>query len=176
MLALGAFVAFVILQRLVELRLSRRNARALQRLGAREHGRGHFPMLVVLHTLFPIALVLEVARLGARPPASWPVWLAMFIAAQALRYSAIRALGARWNVRIWVVPGEPPIRRGPYRWLRHPNYLAVIVELAAAPMIFGAWRTAIAFSALNLAALAIRIPAEEQALGLRQPARDPGRG
>jgi len=88
------------------------------------------------------------------------VWLA----AQGLRVAAVRALGERWNVRIVVVPGEPPVSRGIYRWLAHPNYLAVALEFVSAPTMFGAWRTAGAFSALNALAMAVRIPAEERAL------------
>ena len=114
--------------------------------------------------LFPIALACEVLLLGARPWPSWPLWLGFWVGTQALRFAAIRSLGDRWHVRIWVVPGMPLVRDGPYRWLRHPNYLAVVVELIAAPLMFGAWRTALGISALNLVALAIRIRAEEQAL------------
>ncbi len=164
---LALFLAFLVLQRLAELRLSARHERALRARGAVEHGRGHFPVFVVLHALFPLALAGEVALLGARPGPLWPLWLALFAAAQALRYSAIRALGERWSVRVWALPAEPPLTRGPYRFLRHPNYLAVVVEFAAAPLMFGAWRTALAFSALNALALALRIPVEERALGMR---------
>ena len=124
---------------------------------------------MLVHVLFPLALIAEVLGLGVRPPGAWPLWLALFLAAQVLRVAAIRALGERWHVRIWVVPGMPLVRRGPYRFLRHPNYLVVVLELLAAPMMFGAWRTALAISALNLAALAIRIPAEERALAAAAP-------
>ena len=160
-----AFVAVLVLQRLGELALSARHEVRLKALGAREHAREHFPLFVFLHALFPVCLLLEVFRLGARPSAAWPLWLALYVAAQGLRVAAIRALGERWHVRIWVVPGLALVRRGPYRFLRHPNYLAVTIELLAAPLLFGAWRTAIAVSALNLLALAIRIRAEERALG-----------
>ena len=109
----------------------------------------------------------------ARPGPAWLVWLALFAAAQALRYAAIAALGERWSVRVLALPAAPLVRRGPYRWLRHPNYVAVIVELAAAPMIFGAWRTALAASAVNLAALALRVRVEERALGIGDGVRPP---
>ncbi|MBI5709118.1 MAG: hypothetical protein HZC42_02280 [Candidatus Eisenbacteria bacterium] len=155
------------MQRLAELRLSARHERTLRARGAVEHGRAHFPLLVGLHALFPLALAGEVTLLGARHGALWPLWLGLFAAAQALRYSAIRALGTRWSVRVWALPAEPPLARGPYRFLRHPNYLAVVVEFAAAPLMFGAWRTALAFSAFNALALAVRIPVEERALGMR---------
>ena len=165
LLWLALFLAALTAQRVSELAISARNEKRLQAIGAREHAAGHFPLLLLVHVLFPIALVCEVILLGTRPGRLWPLWLALCLAAQALRFASMRALGERWHVRIWVVPGLPPVRHGPYRWLRHPNYLAVVIELVAAPMIFGAWRTAVGVSALNLVALAIRIRAEEQALG-----------
>jgi methyltransferase len=91
--------------------------------------------------------------------------LAVAIGAQALRWWAIATLGWRWNTRIIVVPGASPFTGGPYRFLRHPNYLAVILEMLAIPLVHGAWLTALVFSSLNAALLAIRIPAEERALG-----------
>ena len=114
--------------------------------------------------LLPRVVPAQVLAQGARPWKSWPVWLGLWLAAQALRYAAVRALGERWSVRILALPGEPLVRRGPYRFLRHPNYIAVVVELIAAPLMFGAWRTAIAISLLDFLALRIRIPAEERAL------------
>ena len=161
---LGAFLAVVVLQRLIELALSARNARRMKARGARESGAGHFPLIVLVHVLYPLALAFEVLRLGARPGPLWPLWLALWVGAQALRYAAIRALGDRWNVRILVLPGAPLVQRGPYRWLRHPNYLAVAVELVAGPMIFGAWWTALLISALDAVALWLRIRAENWAL------------
>ncbi len=125
----------------------------------------------MLHAFYPVALVAEVFR-GARPGPGWPLWLGCWLAAQALRLAAIGALGERWNVRIVVLPGVPPVRRGIYRWLAHPNYLAVALEFVAAPLMFGAWRTAIAASTMNAVAMAVRIPAEERALreaGGREP-------
>ena len=162
--ALLAFYAVLLLERGNELAISARHARRLAARGAREFGGEHFPLLVALHVLYPLALGFEVVGLGARPGPAWPAWLAAWLAAQALRAWAMRSLGAFWNVRVWVVPGRPAIRRGPYRLIPHPNYLAVAIELAAGPLLFGAWRTAIAASALNAVAMAIRIPVEERAL------------
>jgi len=162
---LVAFLAVLALQRVGELVHARRNERRLGARGGREHAAGHFPLIVLVHVLFPLALVAEVLVAGARPRAWWPLWLVAWLAAQGLRYWAVATLGDRWSVRIWTVPGEPPVRRGPYRFLRHPNYVAVALELAAAPLMFGAWRTALAIGALNAVALWIRIRAEEQALG-----------
>jgi methyltransferase len=147
-----------------ELMLSARNSRRLLARGAREHGREHYPWLIALHALFPVALVVEVIVLGARPNVLAPLWLALWLGAQGMRYAAIRALGERWTTRVLVLPGAPLVHRGPYRWLRHPNYLAVVIELIAAPLIFGAWRTALVFSLANLPLLRVRIRCEEHAL------------
>jgi methyltransferase len=171
--ALAAFLAFVVAQRAFELLLSARNARRLFARGAREHGREHFPLLVVLHTLAPIALIAEVWGLGTRPGAWAPLWLALWILAQGLRWASMWALGERWNVRVIVLPGVPLVRRGPYRWLRHPNYLAVAVEVLAGPLLFGARRTALAFSIANLLAHAVLIRSEERALAGVEPQADP---
>ena len=160
---LVAYLVALVVQRVGELLLSRRNLRRLLARGAREAGAGHFWMFVLLHLLYPMGLVWEVVR-GARPGAGWPLWLALWLGAQALRVAAVAALGDRWNVRIVVLPGVPAVRTGIYRWLAHPNYLAVAVEFVAAPLMFGAWRTAFAGSLLNAVAMAVRIPAEERAL------------
>ena len=164
LLALTAYLVFLVVQRLFELALSARHQRALAVRGGYEVGASHFWVFVVLHSLYPIALAVEVLGFGALPDGRWPLWLALWIGAQALRAAAHRALRDRWTVRIWVVPGLAPVSGGIYRWLRHPNYVAVTLELVAGAMLFGARRTAIAASALNLAAMLIRIPAEEQAL------------
>jgi methyltransferase len=153
----------VIVQRIVELYVSSVNTRNLRASGAIEHGAGHFPMLVAVHVLYPVALVLEVIFLGSRPGPAWPLWLALWLAAQALRYSAVHALGPRWSVGIWVERGRPLVRTGPYAHMRHPNYCAVVIELLCGPLIFGAWRTALVISILDLIALRVRARAEERA-------------
>jgi methyltransferase len=161
---LAAFLAYHLAERAFELALSARHARRLFARGAREHGRGHFPALVAMHTLFPIALAAEVLALGARPGRLAPLWIVLFVAAQGLRMASMRALGEFWTVRVIVLDGAALVRRGPYRFLRHPNYLAVVIELLSAPLMFGAWRTALAFSIANLLALRVRIRCEERAL------------
>jgi methyltransferase len=158
-------VLLVAVQRLAELRLSSRNARRLLARGGVEAGRGHMPLLVALHVGFLTACPLEVW--GLDRPLRW--WLAapalvVLILAQVLRIRAIRALGERWSVRVIVVPGAAPVESGPYRHIRHPNYLAVILEIASIPLIHGAWIAAAVFSALNGAALALRIHVEERLL------------
>ncbi|MDQ2647541.1 MAG: hypothetical protein M3020_27340 [Myxococcota bacterium] len=160
-----AFVALVALQRVAELRLSRRNERWLRERGAQEHAPGHFRAMQLLHTLWFVSSILEVTLL--RP--LFQTWLAVpaalcFGAGQCLRYAAIRSLGTRWSVRIWTLPGAPPVARGVYRYLRHPNYLGVVLEIAALPLIHSAWRTALLFSVANAALLVVRIRKEEQAL------------
>ncbi len=172
-LALGAYLIVLAFQRVAELAISRRHARALAARGAQEFGRGHFAMFVVLHALYPLVLVAEVLVLSVRPPDAWPVWLLLWLGAQALRVWAIASLGAFWNVRVWVLPGAAPVARGAYRFLRHPNYVAVVLEFIAAPMMFGAWRTALVCSALNAMALLVRIPIEQRALRWAATAGEP---
>jgi methyltransferase len=161
---LALFLVVLAAQRLGELLHSARNTRRLLARGARECGADHFPLIVLVHVLFPLCLMAEVLILGARPDRFWALWLGLWLAAQTLRFAAVRALGERWSVRILVLPGAPLVRRGPYRFLRHPNYVAVFVELIAAPLMFGAWRTAVAITLLDLVALRVRIRAEEAAL------------
>ncbi len=153
-------------ERLGELALSRRNARRAFAQGGYEVAAGHFGAMATLHTLFLVACAVEVVWCRrACPGAIGAVACAAALAAQALRQWAIATLGDRWNVRIIVVPGAPPVTAGPYRLVRHPNYLAVVVELAAVPLAHGAWLTAVAFSLANALMLRVRIPAEEAALG-----------
>jgi methyltransferase len=164
---LAGLVAFLLLltaQRVSELFISARHARRLLARGAREVGREHYPLLILLHASFPIALVVEVLALHARPGRLAPLWIMLLLGAQGLRVAAMRALGERWTTRVLVLPGAPPVVTGPYRWLRHPNYVAVVTEFIAAPLLFGAWRTALVFSLANLMALRVRIRCEERAL------------
>jgi len=159
-------LAAVALERIVELVLSTRNARLARARGGVESGRGHYPVMAVFHGLFLLCCAAEVVVLRRPFPGTlgW-VALGVVVAAQALRYWAITTLGWRWNTRIVVVPGTAPITAGPYRWVRHPNYVAVIAEMAALPLVHGAWLTALLFSLGNAALLRVRIRAEEQALG-----------
>ncbi|MGH7001572.1 MAG: isoprenylcysteine carboxyl methyltransferase family protein [Stellaceae bacterium] len=159
-------VAIVGLERLFELWLSRRNAHRAFARGGVETGRAHYRAMVVVHTAFLAACVGEAAVFHrAFPPILGWLAIAGVVVAQALRYSAVLALGERWNTRIVVIPGAAPVTSGPYRFVRHPNYIAVALELVALPMVHGCWLTAIVFSAANLLLMRIRIPAEEAALG-----------
>lgn len=170
-----ALLGAVVAMRGVELLVSARNARRLRARGAVEHGRGHYPAMVALHAGLLAACALEPWRL----PERWPLAVAVpaaaaVVAAQGLRWWVIGTLGERWTTRVLVLPGAPPVRGGPYRWLRHPNYLAVAIEVLALPLACGAWRTAIAAAAAHAALLAVRIRAEERALGA--PWREAFRG
>ncbi|HEV3074229.1 MAG TPA: isoprenylcysteine carboxylmethyltransferase family protein [Thermoanaerobaculia bacterium] len=158
-------IAGVAAQRLVELRLARRHQRALEARGAVEVAPRHYRAMVLLHGAFLVACPLEVWWLR-RPflPALAAAMAALLVAAQALRYWAIATLGERWTTRIVCLPGVPPVSAGPYRFLRHPNYLAVVAEMAALPLLHGAWLTAAVYSAANAAVLTVRIRAEESAL------------
>ena len=157
-------VGLVSIQRLLELALSLRNERLLRARGAVERGRGHYPLMVVLQVLWLLSTLVEGLLRGPSLPAWWPVPLALFLLVQPLRYWAILSLGDHWNTRVLVVPGAKLVARGPYRYLRHPNYIVVAVEIATLPLIFGAWATALVFFALNAMLLFVRIREENRAL------------
>ena len=169
MLPYVLLVAAVALERVAELAVSKRNIAWALAQGGVERGFGHYTFMVVLHSALLIACVVEAAFREFVPALGWPM-LGLVVLAQALRWWCIASLGPRWNTRVVVVPGRPLVRRGPYRWLRHPNYLAVVVEGAALPLVHSAWITAIAFTVLNAALLAVRIRSENGALGLAAPA------
>jgi methyltransferase len=157
-------VGLVAGQRLLELRLSRRHERILRARGAVERGGGHYPLMVGLHVMWLLSTLVEGILRGPGLPAYWPIPLALFLLVQPLRYWAIFSLGEYWNTRVLIVPGTRLVRRGPYRYLRHPNYVVVFVEIATFPLIFGAWVTALIFSILNAALLYVRIREENRAL------------
>jgi methyltransferase len=158
-------IGLVAAGRLFELRIAGRNFRALLARGGVEAGSEHYRWMVLLHTAFLIACPLEVWLLG-RPfiPGFAAVMLLLVVLAAALRWWVIATLDGRWTTRIVCLPGVAPVTGGPYRFLRHPNYLAVIVEMFALPLVHTAWLTAVLFSALNAVLLRVRIRAEEAAL------------
>lgn len=164
----GAYLTLLLVvaaERLVELRISRRNAAAAMAQGGIELGQAHYRWMKVLHTSLLVGAALEVVLLHRSfdPRLAW-LWLSLVVAAQALRYWCIATLGECWNVRVIVVPGRQPVTNGPYRFLRHPNYVAVALEGFALPMVHGAWLTALIFSVLNALLLRVRIRCEEGAL------------
>jgi len=153
------------LERLAELVVSKRNAAWAFERGGVESGRGHYPVMVVLHTGLLVGCLVEAwwSDRGVAPLLAWSM-LALVVASQALRWWCIGALGRQWNTRVIVVPGLPLVARGPYRFLRHPNYVVVVVEGAALPLVHGAWITAVVFTVANAALLTVRIRTEERAL------------
>jgi methyltransferase len=163
-------LGFVVAQRLAELVLARRNTRRLLAADGREIGAGHYPLFIVLHGAWLAALALAV------PWSATPVWplVAVFLALQAARVWVIASLGRFWTTRIITLDGVPLTRRGPYRWVRHPNYWIVVGEIAVLPLAFGAWHVALAFSLLNALLLRHRIRLEEAALAARRDHSPPG--
>ena len=157
-------VVLVAGQRLFELKFSRRNEKRLRARGAIERGRGHYPFMVAMHVLWLVSTLVEGLLRGPALPVYWPVPLALFLLVQPLRYWAVFSLGDNWNTKILVVPGAKPVRSGPYRYLDHPNYVVVVVEILTFPLIFGAWLTALVFTVLNAAVLRVRIKEENRAL------------
>jgi methyltransferase len=158
-------VAAVALERVAELVVSRRNAAWSLQRGGVEYGARHYPAMVVLHTALLAACLLEVLGAGRPfvPALGWPMLLVV-VASQALRWWCITTLGHQWNTRVIVVPGLRLVARGPYRRLRHPNYVAVVAEGIALPLVHSAWVTALCFTALNAVLLRVRISTENAAL------------
>lgn len=157
-------LGLVTLQRMGELVWSRRNERRLRDAGAVEAERSHYPLLVLLHAGW-LAAMLALIPAETLPD---PWLLAAYVAVQGLRLWTMASLGPYWTTRILTLPGVPLVRRGPYRWLRHPNYVVVVAEVALLPLVFGALGIALIFSAANLILLAIRIRAEDAALAPRR--------
>jgi methyltransferase len=164
-------IAYVILiglvaaERVAELVVSQRNLATSTARGGSEFGAGHYPAMVVLHTALLAACLIEVLALHRPfiPALGWPM-LALVLAAQGLRWWCIATLGWQWNTRVVVVPGAPRVTGGPYRYLPHPNYVAVALEGVALPLVHTAWITALAFTVLNAALMAARIKVENAAL------------
>jgi methyltransferase len=165
-------VAVVAGERLVELSVARRHAGWALAAGGVEHGRGHYPFMVGLHVLLLAGAAIE-PILFDRPfaAARFAAGCAALVAAAALRLWTIATLGRRWTTRVIVLPGWPLLTGGPFRFMRHPNYVAVVLEVAALPIAVGAWFTAAAAGLMNLLLLAVRIRCEEEALGIRGGAR-----
>lgn len=157
-------VAFLVVQRIAELGLARRNGARLRAQGAVEFGAAHYPLMVALHTFWLLGLWV----FGHARDVNL-AWLAAFIVLQAGRLWVIASLGGRWTTRIIVLPGAAPLAGGPYRWLRHPNYLIVALEIAVVPLALGMPLFALVFSLANGAMLAHRIRVENKALAWAAP-------
>lgn len=167
MIAYVFLVALVAAERVAELVVSKRHAAWAFARGGVEYGRRHYLVMAVVHGALLVSCVVEVA-VADRPFIAWLGWpmLGLVLLTQAARWWCVAALGRQWNTRVIVVPGMPLVTGGPYRWLRHPNYVAVTVEVAALPLVHTAWVTALVFSVANAALLAVRIPVETRALAL----------
>jgi methyltransferase len=159
-----AIVALVAAQRLVELVYARRNTQALLARGATEVGGGHYPLFVALHAAWLVAIVVA---LPLRPIIHW-LPLGAYIVLEILRAWTVVSLGPYWTTRILTLPDAPLVKRGPYRFVRHPNYLIVVGEIALLPLVFGEIWVAVVFTVLNAGLLAWRIRAEEAALAPRR--------
>jgi methyltransferase len=153
-------LGFVTLQRLAELVLAERNRKRLLARGATEHGRTHYPLIVAVHVLWLVAL----GWWAPGRPISLPL-LAVFALLQLGRLWVLTTLGDRWTTRIIVLPDAPLVTSGPFRFVDHPNYLVIVLEIAVLPLMFGLWQLAVLFSLANAAVLAVRITAENRALG-----------
>lgn len=163
----------VICQRLVELFLAQRNAKWIQEQGGYEVGKRHYPLFILVHSLFFIGIWFE----ADQAPSWWLIPLLFFVAAQLLRLWSMISLGRFWNTRIWILPNQIAPVKGPYRYLRHPNYLVVIIEMLSLPLIYQAYLSAILLSALNAyLLLKLRIPIEEQALQEATPYQEMMKG
>jgi methyltransferase len=154
------------IERLIELLVAKGNVRWALAHGGKEFGRNHYPVMVVLHTALLLGCVIEVWALH-RPFLPWIGWpmLVVVAASQVLRWWCVTTLGRRWNTRVIVLPKSQLVQSGPYRWIHHPNYVAVVAEGVALPLVHGAWLTAIGFTVANALLLTVRIKVENSALG-----------
>lgn len=156
------FLAYVIVERLIELPIATRNTKRLKAVGGVEHSPGHYPLIVAVHTSWILAMVW----LGHDTYLNY-VWLGVYAVLQILRVYILGTLGTRWTTRIIVLPDETKVTKGPFGLVPHPNYLLVIAEIMVAPLVLGLWEVAAVFGALNAAVLVIRISAEERAWAAR---------
>lgn len=168
----------VVVQRLLEVRVSRQHEEALKAQGATEHAPEQMPVMIAVHSTWLLSCLIEA---WLRGPHATPRWLTIaallvFSCGQALRLAAMSTLGERWTVRIIALPGVSPVTHGIFRYLRHPNYVGVILEIAALPLVVGSWVSAVVFSAANGLLLMWRISAEEHALADRSDYAERFRG
>jgi methyltransferase len=154
------FILFVIIQRLSELYIARRNEKWLLSRGAVEHGQSHYPFMVAMHTLFIMAMVVEYL-FSVNKQMDW-IFLALFIALLGFKFWALSSLGKYWNTKIYRVPGSGQVKKGPYKLFKHPNYFIVVCEIAIIPMVFHLYYTAVIFTVLNAIMLSVRIRVENK--------------
>jgi methyltransferase len=164
MIAFWLFLFIIISQRLIELRFAKRNEKILKAQGATEFDKKGYRVIVVMHIAFFISLACEKLLLNRTLNSYWFIFVFLFLAAQVLRYWAIKTLGVYWNTKVLVIPNHSLVITGPYKYLRHPNYIAVITEIAVIPLIFSCYITAVVFSLINFILLRRRIKIEESVL------------
>ena len=158
------FISFIVLQRMAELYIAKKNEISMKQKGAIEFGKGHYPFIIMIHSLFFVSLINEVVIFHKELSPSWPFFLVIFLLIQLGRVWALYSLGEFWNTKILVLPNANIVRKGPYRFIKHPNYLIVTAEFLIIPLLFQAYMTAVIFSVLNALVLTIRIRIEEKAL------------
>ncbi len=157
-------IAILIAQRAAEMAVARQNEQKVKQQGAMEFGESHYPYMIIMHILFFLSLMAEVLLMN-KQPSSW--WIAIAVAittVQAVRYWALCSLGSYWNTKILVVTGAELVKKGPYKWMKHPNYTVVILEIVLIPLLYQAYVTMCLFSILNAAMLTVRIRTEDKAL------------
>ncbi|QBP43044.1 isoprenylcysteine carboxyl methyltransferase [Paenisporosarcina antarctica] len=164
MIVFISVIGFVIVQRIVELFVARNNEIWMRSQGAYEVGASHYPFMLAIHVGFFISLIFEFVILGRSLSANFLLFLVIFLVLQMMRVWVISSLGRFWNTKIIVLPGAPVVNKGPFRLIKHPNYIVVSCEIFIIPLMFGAYFTALVFTLLNLIILSIRIPIEEAAL------------
>ena len=154
------FILFLITQRLSELYIASRNEKWLLSQGAIEYGKSHYPYIVALHTLFIISIIVEYMLRG-NTPINY-VFLVLFALLLLFKFWALSSLGKYWNTKIFRVPGSGPVKKGPYKLFKHPNYFIVVCEIAIIPLVFNLYYTAIIFTVLNAIMLSVRIKVENK--------------
>lgn len=154
----------VILQRLTEVSIAKRNEKWMLSQGAYEVGASHYPYMVTMHISFFLFLIVEVITNNTGLSPLFPLLFFLFVIVQALRIWCIRSLGTFWNTKILILPGAEVVKKGPYTFMRHPNYAVVCLEILLLPLMFQAYFTAFCFTLLNMTILSVRIPIEEKAL------------
>ena len=164
MIAFSISLLFVISQRLIELIIAKRNEKILKAQGAIEYDKNGYRVIAAMHVAFFISLICEKVFFQRTLNTYWIVFAVLFAAAQVLRYWSIKTLGVCWNTKILVLPNHKLVNTGPYKYLRHPNYIAVVIEFAVIPLIFSCYLTAFVFSLINLILLRRRIKIEESAI------------
>jgi methyltransferase len=154
------YISVLILQRFSELYIAKRNEKWLRSQGAVEYGKEHYPFIVAMHTLFFVSMITEYNVTGGKPISL--TFLVLVVLVMSFKFWALSSLGKFWNTKIFRVPGVYPVKKGPYRFLRHPNYMEVCCEIAFIPLVFHLYYTAVIFTILNAIMLTVRITVENK--------------